>query len=132
MKRLAGPPPALAGIRGETPPELIRTIDGMLEPDQSKRFQTSGEVVRALRGGPGASGSHATAELRLRQVQTSRKRLLAGVGVGALLVLALVAWLLTRGGTAVVVAPIDPDMVVIAGGDYLIGSDTGPSNTHPA
>ena len=45
---------------------------------------------------------------------------------------ALVAWAVSNRKEVTVIAPVDPEMVVIKGGDYVIGSDRGPANARPA
>ena len=128
MKRLAGPPPSLATLRPEISENLVAAIEGMLEPDPAKRFQTAGEVVRRLRGDSISSGS-ISAESRGAARKKSRAPLLVAVLAGvAALAAALGLGLLRRGQP---VAEIDTGMVHIAGGQYPIGSDSGPLNARP-
>jgi formylglycine-generating enzyme required for sulfatase activity/tRNA A-37 threonylcarbamoyl transferase component Bud32 len=131
LKRLGNPPPPLAGIRADAPPELIATIEGMLQPDPAQRFQSAAEVVRALRGGQPAPGRPATSALRPRS-PTRRGLAAAVLGTLGLVLAVALAWALTHRSRPVVVAPVDPDMVVIAGGDYTIGSNQGHPYASPA
>ena len=134
LKRLAGAPPPLGKLRPDTSTGLRDVIDGMLAPDPKERFQSAADVVRALGGATPATGGHATAEIVLK-TRRKRRRALGLLLLGGVLVLAALALVLrgvlTKPNT-VVVAPVDPDMVLIAGGEYTIGSDQGPANARPA
>src|SRR5207247_9460872 len=77
---------------------------------------------------PGRGGS--TAELR-PTARKSRSALFVGVVAGVAAVAAAVSFGLLRRERPAPVAPVDPDMVVIAGGQYRIGSDRGPLNARP-
>ena len=127
MKRLAGPPPSLTTLRPEIPENLAAVIEGMLEPDPAKRFQTAGEVVRGLRGDSVISGVRA--ESRRLERRKLRRPVLIGVVAGAAALAAALGFGLLRRG--VQVAEIDSDMVHIAGGEYRIGSNSGPVNARP-
>ena len=133
MKRLAEAPPPLDKVRPDAPPLLRDVIDGMLAVDPATRFQTGAEIVKALGGATPVTGRHATMELRLREEKRKRRTVgavaLGAVVVGAGLVAALT---LFRSDESVVVANVDPGMVVIAGGTYTIGSDRGPATSRPA
>ncbi len=131
LKRLGEPPPALAKVRPEAPELLRDVIEGMLASDPAQRFQSGGDVVRALDGLPPVSGGHSTAEFLLRGKKRKRARgLVIATGGLALATAAAAVVLLTR-KPEVVVAPVDPGMVVIAGGAYTIGSDSGVSLSRP-
>ena len=130
LKRLGNPPPSLSVIRADAPPQLVATIEGMLEPDPAQRFQSAGDVVRALRG-ESVPGRHAMTPVQ-RKGRKRRGLIPAVVGALVLLLATALAWALTHQGRPVVVAPVDPDMVVIAGGEYTIGSDSGAPSAGPA
>jgi formylglycine-generating enzyme required for sulfatase activity/tRNA A-37 threonylcarbamoyl transferase component Bud32 len=134
LKRLGGPPVSLAKLRPDVPEELREAIDGMLAADPKERFQNASDVVRALGGAAAADGGGATAEVVLRS-RKKRRRTRALIGLGAVAGAALLALVLRGVLTAkptIVVAPVDPDMVLIKGGDYTIGSDLGPPSARPA
>jgi len=134
LKRLAGPPPPLGRLRPDTTTALRDVIDGMLAPDPKERFQSAADVVRALGGATPASGGHATAEIVLKTRRKKRRTqgLLVLGGILALAALALMVRDALSRPKTVVVAPVDPDMVLIAGGEYTVGSDRGPPNARPA
>jgi len=134
MKRLGEPPPSLAKVRPEAPELLRDVIEGMLASDPAQRFQSAGDVVRALDGLPPASGGHATGELRLKgRRRRERTRGIALVGIGVLIAAAVAAFALTRGGgTPAVVDTIDPGMAMIPGGSYTVGIDAGQPLSRPA
>jgi formylglycine-generating enzyme required for sulfatase activity/tRNA A-37 threonylcarbamoyl transferase component Bud32 len=134
MKRLGEPPPPLAKVRPEAPELLRDVIEGMLASEPAQRFQSAGDVVRALDGLPPASGGHATGELVLRaRRRRERTRLAALVGSGVLVAAAILAFALTRGGDSpAAVDPIDSGMAAIPGGSYTVGRDAGPALARPA
>src|SRR5262249_9151772 len=113
MKRLAGPPPSLTSLRPEIPEGLAAVIEGMLEPDPAKRFQTAGEVVQGLRSDSVISGTR-SAETRRPARGRSRAPLFIGVVAGVAALAAALGFGLLRRGKQV--AEIDADMVHIAGG----------------
>ena len=127
MKRLAGPPPKLTTLRPEIPETLVAVIEGMLEPDPAKRFQSAGDVVRSFRGDSVISGSLSN---QSRRVTRGRSRAPLWVA-GAAALAAAVGFGLLRRDRTVQVAQVDPDMIHIAGGQYRIGSDRGPLNARP-
>lgn len=131
MKRLAGPPPSLTTLRPEVPESLAAVIEGMLEPDPAKRFQTAGEVVRGLRGDSVISGS-VSAESRRAPRPKSRAPLVIGSVAAAVAIAAALGLGLLRRDRPAPVAAVDADMVHIAGGQYQIGADSGPLNARPA
>jgi iron(II)-dependent oxidoreductase len=132
MRRLGEPPPALAKVRPEAPELLRDVIEGMLASDPAQRFQSAGDVVRALNGLAPASGGYATAEIMLRGRKRKRARslmiALGGLAVAGIVVAGILVY---NRKPDVVVAPVDPDMVVIAGGTYTIGSNTGSPLSRP-
>jgi formylglycine-generating enzyme required for sulfatase activity/tRNA A-37 threonylcarbamoyl transferase component Bud32 len=131
MKRLGEPPPPLAKVRPEAPELLRDVIEGMLAGDPAQRFQSGGDVVRALDGLAPVSGGYATAELQLRGKKRKRARGLM-IAVPVLVVAGVVAAvLLMARKPEVVIAAVDPGMVVIAGGSYTIGSDLGSPLSRP-
>ena len=133
MKRLGEPPPSLAKVRPEAPELLRDVIEGMLAGDPAQRFQSGGDVVRALDGLAPVSGNHLTGELLLKGKRRRRRaRTLALAGGGLLLAGVLVAYLLTRGGQPSVVAAVDPTVAMIPGGEYTVGADAGSPLSRPA
>jgi len=132
MKRLGEPPPALAKVRPDAPELLRDVIEGMLATDPAERFQTAGDVVRALDGLPPTSAGHATAELLLKSRKRKRNRGLLVV-IAGLVVAGIITAIVTLGRKpeVVVVGPVDPDMVVIKGGTYTIGTNSGLPLSRP-
>jgi formylglycine-generating enzyme required for sulfatase activity/tRNA A-37 threonylcarbamoyl transferase component Bud32 len=130
MRRLAEPPPPLAKARPETPPLLRDVIEGMLASDPAQRFQTGADVVSTLGGTLPVPGTRATTGVRIRQ----RRRLRGILLLTGVLAVALVAALLLvlRPQAPDAVAPVDPEMAVISGGRYTLGSDHGPQSSRPA
>jgi len=130
MRRLAEPPPPLAKARPDAPPLLRDVIEGMLASDPAQRFQTGADVVSTLGGTLPVSGTHATTGIRIRQ----RRRLRGILLLTGVLAVALVAALLLvlRPQAPGAVAPVDPEMAVIPGGRYTLGSDQGPQSSRPA
>ena len=135
MKRLAELPPPLAKLRPEAPPLLRDVIDGMLAVEPARRFQSAGEIVAMLGGATPVTGGHATMEIVLRGKHRKRRTLVLG-GAGAVVLVAGIvgATMLLGPREEILVAPVDPGMVVIEGGQYTIGSDQGPvgSTARPA
>ena len=95
MKRLAEPPPPLDKKRPDARALLRDVISGMLATDPALRFQSAGDVVRALGGVTPITGAHATAEVHLRGKRKSRVRglvllalaiVVAGIAAAALLI----------------------------------------------
>lgn len=126
MKRIAGPPPDLTQVRPDVPAALNDVILGCMAQDPEDRFQTAGEVVRALGGATPSSGGHPTAEI-VRRVQRARRRwnvtVTAGVGVAALVMVG-VFWVLL-GREAAPLPRADAGMAIVPGGAYTIGRDDG-------
>jgi formylglycine-generating enzyme required for sulfatase activity/tRNA A-37 threonylcarbamoyl transferase component Bud32 len=132
MKRLAEAPPPLEKRRPDAPALLRDVIDGMLATDPALRFQSGGDVVRTLSGAIPVTGGHATAEILLRG-KRKRRRLQGLVLLGAAgLTLAIVAAVMFLSKAPALVATGRPGMAEIAGGNYTIGSDEGPSLARPA
>ncbi len=131
LRRLGEPPPALAKVRPEAPALLRDVIEGMLASDPAQRFQSGGDIVRALDGLAPVSAGRATGAILLRGKQRRRARGLTIAAAGLALAGLVVAALLLARKPEVVVAPVDPDMVVIAGGSYPIGSNTGSPLSRP-
>jgi len=134
MKRLGEPPPSLTKVRPEAPELLRDVIEGMLASDPAQRFQSAGDVVRALDGLPPVSGGHAAGELVLKgRRRRERTRWLALAGAGVLVAAAVLAFVLTRGGdTPAAAEPVDQGMALIPGGSYTVGNDAGSPLSRPA
>jgi formylglycine-generating enzyme required for sulfatase activity/tRNA A-37 threonylcarbamoyl transferase component Bud32 len=136
MKRLASPPVPLEKLRPEVPRVLREVVEACLAQDPAERFQSGGEIARALGGQTPVSGGHATAEVTLGNRRRKRRRSrLAGVAVAAVVVAAAAggyALLRRPAAPPLMVLPVDSGMVVIPAGTYSIGSDTGPSLSRPA
>ncbi len=131
MKRLAGPPPSITKSHPDIPRPVDDVIMGCLAQEPGDRFQTAGDVVRALGGATPVSGGHPTAEIVLRLHRT-RRRWAIGLGIAAALMLAtaLAAVLLTRARRPA--APLVPQgMVLIPADSFTIGDDLGPEYSRP-
>jgi iron(II)-dependent oxidoreductase len=135
MKRLAGKPAPVEKLRPDVPRVLREVIEGCLATEPEERFQSGSEIERALGGQTPVSGGHATAEYTLKARRRQRRRMWMAAG-GALVVVAAVgggyALLHRRAAAPAAVAPVDSGMVVIPGGAYTIGSDSGPVLWRPA
>ncbi|MDO8665990.1 MAG: bifunctional serine/threonine-protein kinase/formylglycine-generating enzyme family protein [Gemmatimonadales bacterium] len=138
MKRLAGDPPRLDKSRPDIPQPLLDVISGCMATSPEDRFQSAGEVVRALGGATPASGGHPTAEIVLRMRRQRRRWTTSfGFAIAALVVVGAVTvwWWDARsraGNAAEHAARVDPGMVVIPAGQYTIGRDDGPIPSRPA
>ncbi len=120
IRRLAEPPDSVREHRPEVPAELDAVVMRCLEPAADDRFQSGADVVRALEGAvvpiTGSRRTSARAQRRRRVAwATAAGLVLVGAGLGA--------WALTR-PPSTRPGPVAPaGMVVIPGGNYLIGSD---------
>jgi formylglycine-generating enzyme required for sulfatase activity len=137
MKRLEGPPQALHDIRRDVPQALEDVVNGCLAVDPADRFQSSGEIVRALTGATPSSGGQPTREGRISRTAVRKKRL--PLIVGGVVVAAAAAWaaitMSAKGATSTpndTRASIDTSMALIAGGAFTIGTDTGHPLARPA
>lgn len=141
MKRLGPPPEPVGKVRANVPRDLEDAISGCLAPDPKERFQTAGDVVRAL-GAHDATAGHSTAEfvLKARRQKTNRIRGIAA-GVAVALIAGAVAlrgvWNRSEAITPIAPPPVartavDAGMVRIPAGSYIIGTDTGFARARPA
>ncbi|HEV8411902.1 MAG TPA: bifunctional serine/threonine-protein kinase/formylglycine-generating enzyme family protein, partial [Gemmatimonadaceae bacterium] len=130
MKRLAGPPEPVSALRREVPAELAAVINNCLAADAAERYQSAGDVVRAL-GGEAVSVSMPAARVKpaARSGAKGRREIAAVAGVVLLGVAAV--WFMRGRAPAAVGIAAAPDMVTIAAGEYAIGSDSGPSVAKP-
>jgi serine/threonine protein kinase len=69
MKHVHEAPPPLAGYRSDLPKPVLRLVERLLHKDPDKRFQSAGEMVRAIEAIQGVSG---TAQSRLGSVRWPR------------------------------------------------------------
>ena len=138
MKRLEGPPKALHTIRGDVPQALEDIVNGCLAVDPADRFQSSGEIVRALTGTTPSSGGQPTREAVVRRAPAGKKRaplfVVGGIVVAAAAVWVAIAMNARRAAPTNPAAQlsIDTSMAVIAGGAFTIGTDTGLALARPA
>ena len=137
MKRLAGPPAPLRSLRPEVPAPLEELVDACLATDPNERIQNAADITRALTGHSPVSGGHTTST-RARLPKPKRKSHLATVLVAAGIVVAAGAgtWIMSRDTQAPVPpaarARVDSGMVLIPGGAYIVGADTGAQNLRPS
>ena len=135
MKRLAGPPEPVTKLRPDVPDELAAVITRCLAADPDDRFQSAGDIIRALGGDFVTTGGTRTAMF------VRKRRYPKRVAAGAVLLVALAAgaWALSSGRraarpgvTGVPPAPVaDAGLVTIPAGSYTIGSDNGPQFSRP-
>ena len=133
LQRIHEPAPAVEKLRPDVTAALRDVIDGCLMPDPEERFQTAADIVRALGGHTPVSGGHRTSTVTLRRLWRRRRRVLVGAGAAvAVVALGVGAWLVARPPSAPAIPVVDPGMVVIPGGLYVIGDDAGPRSARPA
>jgi len=138
MKRLAGPPALVTAVRADVPESVAATIARCLASEPAERFQSAGDLVRALGGEMIAGGGRTTVSAPVTPASGRTTRVAFGAVVA--LIVAAIAWQLTRDRTsqAAKVAPLpdrrgsDSMMVAIAAGEYTIGSDAGPASARPS
>ncbi len=131
MQRLQGPPPSITKSNPAIPQPLEDVIMGCLAQDPAERFQTAGEVVRALGGATPVSAGHPTAEIVVRMRREKRRWTLyvaSGIGVA---VFALVGAFLLLSPSGPVTARAPSGMVIIPAGRYTIGDDLGQVLARP-
>jgi eukaryotic-like serine/threonine-protein kinase len=135
MKRVATPADPVERSRPEAPPALSAVINRCLQQDPAQRFQTAGEIVRALGGITPVSGGHSTAEL-VRGNRRARRERFITLGVVLVLVVAAGTWAWlgrTPRRPAPPAAPAIPSgMVLVPAGNYTIGRNDGPAWGRPA
>jgi formylglycine-generating enzyme required for sulfatase activity/tRNA A-37 threonylcarbamoyl transferase component Bud32 len=141
MKRLGGPPESVRLERSDVPEHVAAVITGCLASQPEDRFQSAGEVIRALEGKVVTTGGRETRNVPI--ARAARTKVRAGVGIMIAIVLCLVGagWWASRhraprdGAVQLAGAPTplaaDAAMVRVAAGDYLMGSDAGPALVRP-
>jgi formylglycine-generating enzyme required for sulfatase activity/tRNA A-37 threonylcarbamoyl transferase component Bud32 len=135
MKRLGGPPPPLRDLRPDVPDHIADLVDACLATDPNERLQNAGDIVRAITGHSPVSGGHTTATRMRVAKQRSRSRGPMLVLAGAIVLAAGVgAFFMSRQSSNVPALrpPLDSGMVLVSGGAYVIGSDTGAEASRPA
>lgn len=131
MMRLQGPPPSIVKSNPEVPQPFEDVIMGCLAQDPAERFQTAGEVVRALGGATPVSAGHPTAEIVIKMRRAKRRWTLWAVAGGAVAVVAAVAGVVLSRDDALVLPAAPPGMVVVPSGEYLIGDDRPQASSWP-
>jgi len=135
MKRVATPADPVERARPEAPPFLAAVINRCLQQNPAERFQTAGEIVRALGGTAPISGGHATAEVARGGRHTRRP---ANLILGGVVVVAAVMglWVLlgrsARRPPLAATPAVPAGMVPIPAGTYTIGRADGPAWARPA
>lgn len=133
MKRLAGPPESLKKLRPEIPDTLVDLVDACLATDPNERLSNAADITRALTGHSPVSGGHTTSS----RIRVTRPRkfnlpmLWSGLAIGAAVITSVFALKGRRGEAPP--TPVDPGMVVIPAGTYVIGSndDEATRPSHP-
>ena len=136
MKRLAGPPEPLRSLRKDVPATLEELVDGCLATNPAERIQNAGDIARMLTGASPVSGGHTTST-RARLTKPRKRSNAPTIAVAALVILgaAIATYVMAtrtqnpaQGRAALLV---DTGMVVIAGGTYPVGADTGADIVRP-
>jgi formylglycine-generating enzyme required for sulfatase activity/predicted Ser/Thr protein kinase len=135
MKRVATPAEPVERACPQAPPALAAVINRCLQQNPDQRYQTAGEIVRALGGITPVSGGHPTAEM-VRGARRPPRRIYWALGAVLLLAAAAGLWAWrTRAAhlAAPAAAPAAPrGMVLVPGGTYTIGRDDGHAWSRPA
>jgi serine/threonine-protein kinase len=127
MKRLAGPPELVSTVRADVPTHIAEAIGRSLASNPDDRFQSAGDFSRAL-GGETVTGPTPPV---VTNKSTSRS-LIVGVAAAVVVVLAGGAWWLSRSPSPTIAPAIaDSTMIAIPAGDYVVGTDSGPSLARP-
>jgi formylglycine-generating enzyme required for sulfatase activity/tRNA A-37 threonylcarbamoyl transferase component Bud32 len=134
MKRVAEPAEPVEKARPDTPPALAAVLNRCLQRDPEKRFNSGGEIVRAL-GGVTPTGGQPSLEMARRKRRRPSLLVPAAV-VAVLLVLAALGALFARrfvGRRRPPPVPAVPaGMVLVPAGTYTIGRNDGPQISRPA
>jgi formylglycine-generating enzyme required for sulfatase activity/tRNA A-37 threonylcarbamoyl transferase component Bud32 len=134
LKRLSSQPAPPARLRSGVPRQLSDVILRCLARSPAERFQSAGDVARALGHG---RASRVSASWLLQRTPRRARWLMSAAG--ALIVLSVIGFAAFR--RAHVAPPAarpakssagDTSMIVVPAGSYTIGSDTGPPLSRPA
>jgi len=136
MKRVATPAEPVERARPEAPPALAAVINRCLQQNPDQRFQTAGEIVRALGGITPVSGGHSTVEL-VRGRRRARRKVFLTLGAAFVVAAAAGLWVWLNHRTTVPAAmpastAVPTGMVPVPGGTYTIGRDDGSPWARPA
>jgi formylglycine-generating enzyme required for sulfatase activity/tRNA A-37 threonylcarbamoyl transferase component Bud32 len=135
MKRFEGPPPPPSSIRTGVPRFLDELIGKCLALEPDDRFLSADDLLAAIRAGQlGHTEIVRTDDQRAASPQRQRLHLMLWFGAVSVAAVLLVVGIRSRGsksGTEATLAA-DPSLAVIAAGQYLIGSDSGPVDARPA
>ena len=131
LKRLQGPPPSLTKALPGIPPAIDDVIMGCLASEPADRFQSAGDVVRALGGATPVSAGHATAEIVMK-MRRARRRWTVYVSLGGVAVVAAAAAAVValRHPTPAAVR-LPAGMVLVPADSFTIGDDLGPAYSRP-
>src|SRR5262249_3580745 len=89
MKRLAGPPPALSGLRAEVPEPLSDLVTACLATDPNERISNATDITRALTGASPVSGGHTTStRIKVTKPAASRRFIAGGIAAAVVAVAA--------------------------------------------
>jgi formylglycine-generating enzyme required for sulfatase activity/tRNA A-37 threonylcarbamoyl transferase component Bud32 len=131
MKRLQGPPPSITKSNPAIPQPFEDVIMGCLAQNPAERFQTAGEVVRALGGATPVSAGHPTAEIVIKMRRARRRwTMYVAAGIGAV-VLALAGGFVLLSPSRPATPRAPAGMVIIPAGTYTIGDDLGQVLARP-
>lgn len=128
-KRLAGPPPPLRKLRPDVPPSVEDLIDACLAVEPADRPQDAGEVARLLSGElPTLSAGRVG-----RRRWTTAAKFATLAAFASFVALGAIAYARFRQPPpARPQAVVDSGMVLIPGGSYVIGTDSGDAVARPA
>jgi len=137
MKRLGGPPDAVTTVRPDVPREISDIIATCLAADPAERFESAGDLIRALGGEAVPTGGRRMKAAHVPRLRSKQARMIAaGIVVATL---AGTGWSLTVSRATrehqaqVADAPLPPatNLATIAAGAYIIGSDAGSPESRP-
>lgn len=133
LKRLSSQPVPPSRVRSDIPRQLSDVIVRCLARIPAERFQNASDVVRALEHVRFSGVSTTPARWR----RASRGRTMAALAAIVIVPL-LIALAMRRASrdpaaaTAGAASAVDPSMIVVPAGEYMVGNDSGPPLSRPA
>lgn len=132
MRRISGPPDPLTSLRPDVPADVAEIIERCLAVVPAERWQHAGDVAAALGGSGATPGGHPSrAGARPSTAKAGGAKKIIGIAT-TVIALAGAAYVASpRSRRVVPPAPPDAAMIAIAGGSYVIGSDSGLPAVRP-